>query len=83
MTRRSRYTRGSCGTRWAVDTVQVHIVYHVGAEGSSDVQNARDIHHTQTKIVGRDGTLEAIQRARGIDDHYAVTRHVRQLGGDR
>ena len=45
MARRSRYarwTRVSRDTCWAINAVQVHIVHHVIAEGSLEIEDAAD-----------------------------------------
>ncbi len=88
MSRVTRYTgctRGSCGTRWAVNAVQVHIVNHIGGRIGCDLQhihNHPDDHVTRSKIVGLHVTLKAIQRIGGIHHDHTVSRHVRQLGRD-
>ena len=83
MTRRTRNTRCSCVTRWAVNTVQVHIIEHRGSKGSHHILDISNGDDSRTIHVRHHGTLKAIHHIGGIHYHDAVTRHVGELRGDR
>ena len=82
MSRCTRGSRCSCGSRWTINAIQVHIVDTCGGCKERLLQNVLNHPYhqgTRCHIIGFHITLEAIQRIGRINDQYTVAWKVCQV----